>query len=135
MTCTSSSKEPLTVPDLGKYFFSDSLNDDSVNEFWLFLSSSRFLAEMGIFDDSPGNAFSVFWRTRGERGIRVFGDERFLPVLSTVFKLPVDGVGLVLLLLSTALVLLVEVGVGLVLLLLSTALVLLVELGGISLCP
>jgi hypothetical protein len=135
MTCTSSSTESLKVPDLGECFFSDSLNDDSVNEFWLFLSSSRFLAEMGIFDDCPDNAFSVFWRTRGERGIRVFGDERFLPVLSIVFKLLVDGVGLVLLLLSTALVLLVEVGVGLVLLLLSTALVLLVEVGGISLCP
>lgn len=65
--------------------------------------------------------------------VRVFGDELFWRVLSTPFKLLDDGVGFVLRLLSTVLVLLVELGVALALLLLSTALVLLVEVGGVSL--
>ncbi len=98
------------MPDLWTCFSSDSLNADSVQGFWFFLSSSRLLAETGIFVVCPDNSFFIRWLTLGDGGIRVFGYEFFLFVVPIASELLIETAGLALLLLIGALTFPVEAG-------------------------
>ena len=74
------------------------------------MSSSRLLAETGIFVVCPDHSFFIRWLTLGDRGIRVFGDEFFLLVVPIASELLIETAGLALLLLIGALTFLVEAG-------------------------